>query len=370
MPRILHAADFHLDSPLSSLPPDKAALRRRDLFDALTRTVELANSLKSDLLLISGDLFDDRGVSLDTVRAAARALGQTSARVFIAPGNHDYISVHSPYRAVLWPDNVHVFALADIEAVRLDDLDTTVYGAAFTAPERTDCPLEGFDCTGTSGTRIMLLHGEADVPASRYGPVPSALIKASGLDYLALGHVHCFPGILSAGVTAYSWPGVPEGRGFDESGPKGVIVGAVGRGRARLEFLPLCSKRYEIIEVALEEGDDPLTRALKALPPDSQNVIGRMVFTGASPGALDLPALLEPLQSRFFHLSLRDQTELARDLWAQAGDDTLKGLFLKHLRLARETAAADEKLEIDLAARIGLAALENRPDPCEKEAAL
>jgi len=363
MPRIVHAADFHLDSPLSSLPPEKAALRRRDLFDALTRTVELANSLKSDLLLISGDLFDGRGVCLDTVRAAARALGQTAARVFIAPGNHDYMSAHSPYRAVAWPPNVHVFASQDIEAVRLDDLDTTLYGAAFTAPERTDCPLEGFDCSMEGGTRILLLHGEADVLASRYGPISSQYIKASGLDYLALGHVHYFSGMLSAGSAAYAWPGIPEGRGFDEFGRKGVLVGTVERGRCRLEFLPLCAKRYEIVDVALRDGDDPLTRALAALPPDSQNVIARMVFSGASPGALDLPALHAALGGRFFHLDLRDKTELARDLWAQAGDDTLKGLFLKELRLLRESAGADEKPEIDFAARIGLAALDNLPDP-------
>ena len=39
--RILHAADFHMDSPFDALPPEKAARRRKEQRDMLGRIAQL-----------------------------------------------------------------------------------------------------------------------------------------------------------------------------------------------------------------------------------------------------------------------------------------------------------------------------------------
>ena len=61
--KVLHAADFHLDSPLAGLPADKSALRRRELRDIPARLARLAREEGVDLVLLPGDLLDGGRVS-------------------------------------------------------------------------------------------------------------------------------------------------------------------------------------------------------------------------------------------------------------------------------------------------------------------
>jgi predicted MPP superfamily phosphohydrolase len=58
MVRFIHAADFHLDSPLRSLPADKAAQRRAEQRELLDRLGSLAQDRGAELILLSGDLLD------------------------------------------------------------------------------------------------------------------------------------------------------------------------------------------------------------------------------------------------------------------------------------------------------------------------
>ena len=91
--KLLHASDFHLDSPLSGLPPEKSAQRRRELRELPARLAALAKEEGVDLVLLPGDLFDGTRVYPETIRALARALGEMEVPVFIAPGNQDRKSV-------------------------------------------------------------------------------------------------------------------------------------------------------------------------------------------------------------------------------------------------------------------------------------
>ena len=47
--QILHAADFHLDAPFSSLSAEQAAERREEQRELLARLAELARSRGADL---------------------------------------------------------------------------------------------------------------------------------------------------------------------------------------------------------------------------------------------------------------------------------------------------------------------------------
>ena len=70
-----------------------------------------------------------------------------------------------------------------------------------------------------------------------------------------------------AGQTAWAYCGCPEGRGFDETGDKGVLVGEVSPGEAKLEFVPLCKRRYREITVDVT-GKAPAAALREALPAD------------------------------------------------------------------------------------------------------
>ncbi len=356
MIKFLHAADLHLDSPFRALPPEKAAARRREQHGLLEALVELCDAERCDLLLLAGDLFDSEAARRDTEEALTRSLRACHAQVFIAPGNHDFYAPGSPYDGD-WPENVHIFQSEKPEAVVLEELNCAVWGAAFTAPA-AGALLKGFRVADPSLVNLMVLHGDAENPSSPYNPVSAGEIEGSGLDYLALGHRHAAGGPFRAGVTSYAWPGCAMGRGFDETGQKGVYLGEVSKEGVSLGFRPLPGRRYEILRV--EAGDDPLAAIEAALPLETGDDIYRVILTGQAEPP-DLKKLEDALGARFYSLSLRDETTPPRDLWAEAGGDSLKGLFLKTLKGKRK----DDPALYDLAARLGVAALEGWEVPIE-----
>lgn len=363
MPKIIHAADLHLDSPFTALTPELSRQRRRELRELPARLAALVKSEGAELVLLAGDLFDGEGTYRETTEALADALESMRVPVFIAPGNHDFYSARSPYAALPWPKNVHIFHTGTVERVVLDELATVVYGAAFTAPAQESSLLADFSADEADGayTRIMVLHGDYMGIEPRYNALTRAQVVASGLDYLALGHFHSFLGVQREGITAFAYPGCPEGRGFDETGEKGVLCGTVTRGEAALRFVPLAKRRYRLLSVDMT--DKASEAALdEALSPDVENDLCRVTLVGETDErGVDLAALQERFADRCFRLELRDETRLRRDVWARADEDSLRGLFLRDLRAQLEqTDDEAQRRRLTQAARFGLAALDGR----------
>ena len=159
MIKLIHGADFHLDSPFSGLAPDQAAQRRREQRELLARLARLARDRQADLVLLAGDLLDGRQTYRETAQALAQTLGEIPCPVLIAPGNHDPYTAKSLYVALDWPDNVHIFSTEAPQCVEFPALKCAVWGNAFTAPHREDDPLAGFQARGPEGwTRLAVLH--------------------------------------------------------------------------------------------------------------------------------------------------------------------------------------------------------------------
>lgn len=361
MVKILHAADFHLDSPFRALSAQQARERRRETRESVLRLANFANAEHVELVLLSGDLFDSGEIYRETAEMLARALGGIEGRVFIAPGNHDCWDRRGPYGQVAWPENVHIFKSKEIETVELPEKNCVVYGAAFTEPECTDDLLRGFRAPQDGRLHLMVLHADVD-GARRYNAISRGEIAESGLDYLALGHVHGFSGIQKLWNTTWAYPGCPEGRGFDECGEHGVILGSVDKGNCDLRFVSFARRRYEVLNIDVTGRD--ISEALEETLGSGGTAadIYRIVLTGETDECgVDLKAIRQALEERFYRLELRDETVVARDVWARADEDSLRGLFLKNL-LRRKDAAQneEERARIDRAARIGLAALDKR----------
>lgn len=358
----LHAADFHLDSAFGALSAARAAGRRRESRELVFRLSDYVNQNHIGLVLLAGDLFDSGSAFRETGEQLAEALGRMEARVFIAPGNHDWAGPGSPWTAVRWPENVHVFREGRLTAVDLPEWNLTVHGAAFTAPERRESFLTGFSAPEDGRVHIGLLHGEIDPPEARYAPLRKEEIAGSGLHYLALGHIHKRTEPVRLGRTLCAWPGCIEGRGFDELGEKGFYRGTVDeRGGVSLAFVPFARRRYEILEVDVT-GRPPRAAVEAALPEDTARHLYRIVLTGETgPGGADVLGLREALAERFYALELRDRTRMAEDVWARAEEDSLRGLFLRCLRQRRRGAESEAEREaVDRAVRFGLAALDHR----------
>lgn len=157
MLKIIHGADFHLDSPFSGLTPERAARRREEQRELLDRLAALAREKAADLVLLAGDLLDSERVFRETAQSLRSALAAIPCTVFIAPGNHDFYSPRSVWAALDWPDNVHIFTGGALEAVELPGC--TLWGRAFTGPGQDSCPLEGLAVPNDGALHIACLHG-------------------------------------------------------------------------------------------------------------------------------------------------------------------------------------------------------------------
>ncbi len=360
MVRILHAGDFHLDSAFGALPPELARRRRAESREAPQRLVDWANDNGVQLLLLAGDLFDSADLCGDTALLLARALGAFQGQVVIAPGNHDPYTPSGAYARTLWPDNVRLFTEDRMQAISFPQYGCTVYGGAFTAPEEpADRVLSGFTAPDDGLVHIGLLHGELTGSDSRYRPLTTAAVAASGLHYLALGHVHGCSGVLRAGAVPYAYCGCLEGRGFDELGDKGFLAGDVSPEGAALRFVPFARRRYRIASVDVTDGD-PAEAVSAALPPDTAEDVYRIVLTG-SPAAPVSPERVQALLAdRFYALQVRDRTTARQELWDKCGEDTLRGLFLQQLRDTCDASDPRSRRLMEQAAAFGLAAIDDR----------
>ena len=357
--KILHAADLHLDSPFEALSAGKAAIRRQEQRQLLSSLAELAGAEQVDLVLLSGDLLDSGNTYYETGEELIRSLQEIQAPVFIAPGNHDFYSPKSPYARLQLPENVHIFREKAIRFVSLPRLNARVYGAAFT--ENQSGPLlRDFHAERKEGVwNLLCLHGEVGNRDSVYDPISLEDLAQSGMDYAALGHIHKASGLQKAGSTWYSWPGCPEGRGFDETGEKTVSIVTLSRTDCELRTVSIASRRYETLRVDVT-GKDPLLAIHTSLPDDTVRDVYRITLTGETEATPELRRLQANLSELFFELQLRDETRLRRDVWERAGDDSLRGLFLRRLKERYDAAESDrDKLRIEQAARWGLAALDN-----------
>ncbi len=355
MLKVIHAADLHLDSPFAALSSDQAAQRREELRQLPQRLADLANERQADLVLLAGDLLDGARCTRETALELARALGRIQAPVFISPGNHDPYTAASVYAQPIWPDNVHIFTSPVPEGVVLEHLGCTVYGAAFTREHPERGVLEGFRAQAKDGLSVMVAHG--NTMGEDYGGITPAQIGDSGLTYLALGHIHQGSGLQRAGDTFWAYPGCPEGRGFDETGDKGVLEVTLDGGQVQVQFLSLCRRRYEILDVDVTGAQDVLACVERSLPTRTQEDILRLRLMGEGEISPSLLARLEQaLAPRCYALEVQDRTRAPRQLWARAGEDSLTGLFLAALKDCPEGELRE------LAVRFGLSALEQGED--------
>ena len=341
MIKILHSGDWHLDSPFQGRTEAQAAYLREALLKIPGKIAAVCRREACDLVLLSGDLFDGTYTQA-TFRTVYEALASMQVPVFISPGNHDNITPDSPYEKEIWPENVHIFKKQTIQWVDIPGLSLRVYGAGF---QSMDCPplLEGFRAEGAA---VGVFHGDPTQVNSPYNPVTKLQVTASGLRYLALGHIHKGDSFL-AGQTLCAWPGCPMGRGWDEEGEKGVLIAELDT-QIKLRFVSLDTPRFYDISIDANQSIGTV------LPAVANEDFYRITLTGEAE-SVD-PDALQAQYSAFPNLTLRDQTVKPLDIWAGAGEDNFEGVYFGMLQDALESA--EDPQMIHLAAKLSRQLLE------------
>lgn len=349
--KILHTADWHLDSPFSGRSPEQRGLLNRALRQIPEKIAELCKRECCDLVLLAGDIFDGE-YTRSGYEAVYSALEECAVPVFVSPGNHDPIGPGCVWQEERWPENVHIFR-GGMESVAIPALDCRVYGAAF---QSMDCEplLEGFQAQGQERFCIGVLHGDATNANSPCNAMTAAQIRDSGLDYLALGHIHK-TGMFHAGATVCAWPGCPMGRGFDETGERGVYITELTDGECTPRFVALNTLRFQ--EMTVETGENAVEALEAVLPGFGSWDFYRITLEGSGEGKV------EEILSHFQHIpnmTLRDARQEPMDIWAVAGEDSLQGHYFALLKQAMENSDEKTRHQIRLAGEISRKLLDGR----------
>ena len=347
--KLLHSADLHLDSPFGGFSEAQRQLLREQQRRLPGKIADLCRREGCDLVLLAGDIFDGEP-SRDTIETLKEALSRCGVPVFIAPGNHDFCAPGSPWLTENWSDNVHIFT-GGLESVVLENLSCRVYGAGYRS---MDCPglMKDFHAEGDEQYCIAVLHGDPTQRESPYCPITAAQVRESGLNYLALGHIHK-AGAFRAGSTLCVWPGCPMGRGWDETGDKGVCIVTLEED-AKVQAVSLDTVRFHDLEA--DVGADAVAALEALLPPQGSQDFYRVALTGS--GSPDLKAIYREFPD-FPNLELLDKTEPPMDLWENADSDTLEGVYFQMLHRAMEENP-DNARQIQLAAEISRKILTGR----------
>ncbi|MBO7208289.1 MAG: DNA repair exonuclease [Clostridia bacterium] len=316
--RILHTADLHIDTTFFSVS-QKAELLKHELLEAFGRIVNIAKEKNVDAILISGDITDNGTMSEASYKFMCEAFNKIShIPVFAILGNHDFGFNYT------FPENVHLFG-TDLDLVSLKDAD--IYGASFNF-ERDISPLKELVIKDNDKINIMLCHGTLN--GNTDNPFLTSDIEKSGLNYLALGHIHSFEGLDKKGMTYYCYSGVPMGRGFDELGEKGVIIADIYENTVEAEFVPLGSRKFVELSVDCAGLSNYIEVADKVYESTNEKDLYKVVLKGTPSGYINVETLNSVLQEKLFYAKVVDKTKAEVNIEELAKEQSLVGYFVKN----------------------------------------
>ena len=368
--KIMHLADFHLDSAFSGFSKERADLKREELRSCFVNAMSIAKERGVKLVLIPGDLFDTPFCSALTRKTVFDAISQLDCPVVIAPGNHDYYNKNGTYADANLPDNVFVFTSTEIGRFDFDDIGISVLGYAFTSERYEENPLSGDVVTSKDNINILCAHTELSVPLSRYAPMTPSSIAGLGFSYAALGHVHNPGEPIEIDNSLIAYSGFAQGRSFDELGDGGAYIVDISNdtGRATLERIKLSSMRYEIerVDITSLSSDEEVIQKLKATVEGKgygENVALRIVLTGAVPSdySINESAVFDAISKcGLALLQLKNMVTATLDLTSLERDITVKGEIYRMLLPLLNSDNENERKKAEMALKFALAALDKR----------
>ncbi|MBS6600630.1 MAG: metallophosphoesterase family protein [Clostridium sp.] len=363
--KIVHTADLHFDTPFNEVDDKQRAINKEELKEVFKNIINFCKEKQVDILLLAGDIFDNLTLNRETIYFLENVFNNIKeTRVFISPGNHDPYNNNSFYKLIKWPENVYIFK-DKLEKVYIKELETNVWGAAFNEKYVRESLIRGFS-QNNKEINIMAIHGEisSSSEGNEYNPITLKDIKESGMDYIALGHRHNFSGVLKEGNTFYSYSGCPQGRGFDETGDKGIIYGYVSKGAVELSFIKTCKRNYEEVYVDISNlfgYEEVIKKILDVIKEeDRKNNLYKIILKGevSEKFHIEEKVLKSKLVKDFYFCKVVDKTSIALDIKELSKGYSVKSIFVKNLLKKLQEAKTDEEKDIiKMALKIGVSSL-------------
>lgn len=340
--KIIHSADIHLSSPIKEFSGDIAKKIKSEVRNAFRRMVEYAKANGVQIILLSGDVFDEKKSKKDDVNFFYKVVQENADIQFLyLRGNHDQTGEE---RAL---DNLKTFSS---EWQKYEYGETVIAGIEI-APENSSSYYSTLSLDGKK-KNIVMLHGQVG------GNINLVKLRDKNIDYLALGHIHQYADGELDRRGRYAYSGCLQGRGFDETGVKGFVLLSV-EDKISYEFIPFSQWGIEERQLDVSGLSDSYSVYLRAEAeiPFKKDCIYRVVLVGEVDAEVEMDSIVldleRSLRSLCAHVRIKDKTTKKIDYTAYDGDNSLKGEFV---RMVKESTEYTEEQKAQIIA-YGLKAL-------------
>lgn len=359
--KFVHIADMHFDAPFVTLA-NKGKLADERRLEQRKVMKEVINYIKDNEILyffITGDLYEQEYVkksTIDFLNDLFKTIPNT--KIFIIPGNHDPYINNSFYKKYNWNENVYIFS-ENLEIIEEPEVD--IYGYGF-----NDYYMQNnypkIEIKNNEKMNILLTHGSLDAGTDEqrmYNPLNSKTLKNSEFEYIALGHIH------KKSYNDYEnqkivYPGSTISLGFDELGPRGMIVGEVTKKKFNLQFIEIQSKTFEEKEFDVTDinSKEDLIERINDLK-FGENKFYKIILMGTRNFEIDENAILTFINSENI-IKISNNTKIKYDIEEISKQLNLKGLFAKQILEKVEDSNIEQKEELMSAFEIGMDVLNKR----------
>jgi len=194
-----------------------------------------------------------------TLDSGERAVGTASLNVII-PADGWSAGLEIPESAVVFPAD----RVARHEVVKEGELVCAIYGRSFATSQVSENLAVGFKRGASDPCAVGVLHTNVGQRPGWDNYAPSSVddLRASGMDYWALGHIHVAGRVMDDPPAVYS--GSTQGLDPTEEGPRGCYVVRIDHDGAIEEFVETASVRWRRMSIDTSElhGIDDLRTAL------------------------------------------------------------------------------------------------------------
>ena len=355
--KFVHIADMHFDAPFTTLSVKEnlGEIRRLEQRKVFKKVIEYIQKNNIPYLFIAGDLYEHDYVKKSTIEYINSLFKEIqNTKVFITPGNHDPYIKGCYYMDYEWADNVYIFK-DGIE--KYEDENCNIYGMAFTEFYMQNSPLETFKLDKSDKPNLLIAHcdlnGSKDREGLSYNPILESKLNSFGFDYIAIGHIHK-NNIENKNPIYY--PGSTIAFGFDELGDHGMIVGEICKNNFKKEFVKLDDRIFTEIELNVDNlfSKEELIEYILDVEL-KENYMYKLIFTGKRNFEINSRELLKVI-ARENILKIKDRTKIKYDLEKIAGENNLRGIFVREILKKLEEGEYTQE-EIEKAIEIGLEAM-------------
>lgn len=249
--KFVHLSDVRLGS-IEESGYGWAKSRETEIEENLGKILSEAEEEDTDLVMITGGLFDHTPVDTELMKAGDIFAAHPRIEVVIIAAGPDALSLSSPVMSFIWPKNVHFVLKAGVERISLSRIHTEIYAASQidgrTADPKEFCE-ESSKLVENEGIKLAMIR-----PLSTLDADLDALKEAFGgseFSYVAVGGPNKYREIEKGLIYA---SGSLEAESSLDRGKHGLIKGQIPFVSGSLEdidFRKMSSGSYVTLNIKI-----------------------------------------------------------------------------------------------------------------------